>query len=323
VGGKEWDGQFRGKPDVLGLAIFGFKKEEFFPLFADADEFVLIVNQRNLGSFSLQGSYVAIEKTLSCQNERRVIAVAPPPAAPPPPPPPSPPSAAPPPSPPSAAPPPPSPPSPRVVTGTGFYVNNKGFLVTNSHVVRECDSHGVHVYSNLNRKSVSGNVVAQDEKNDLALIYVNDETSRHFPPLSTDIKIGESVYVYGFPHSDLLASSGNFTAGIVTANVGYKDDTSKFQFSAPVQAGNSGGPAIDQNGNVIGVVVEKTGTYPKTGEIIQNVNFAIKSTTLITFLETNNIELNKKYVSTTPLIATYIAEEAQKYTVKLRCNVFR
>ena len=91
---------------------------------------------------------------------------------------------------------------------------------------------------------------------------------------------GEQIVIYGFPLAGALASTGNLATGIVSALAGLGDDTSKLQISAPIQPGNSGGPVLDQSGHVIGVVVSKLNAIKAasiTGDIPQNVNFAIKT----------------------------------------------
>ncbi|MGI8568125.1 MAG: S1 family peptidase, partial [Methylocella sp.] len=65
------------------------------------------------------------------------------------------------------------------------------------------------------------------------------------------------VAAFGFPLAGLLATSGNFTLGNVTAVAGLGDDTRILQISAPVQPGSSGGPLLDYSGNVVGVVEGK------------------------------------------------------------------
>ncbi|MFX4941208.1 serine protease, partial [Acinetobacter baumannii] len=71
------------------------------------------------------------------------------------------------------------------------------------------------------------------------------------------VRLGEGVAVFGYPLSGMLSTSGNFTLGNVTALSGLGDDSRYFQISAPVQPGNSGGPLVDANGNLIGVVTSK------------------------------------------------------------------
>ena len=77
----------------------------------------------------------------------------------------------------------------------------------------------------------------------------------------------------------MLGSQLKVSTGIVSATVGLLDDISQLQISAPIQPGNSGGPLLDEYGNVAGVVVAKLralAVAKATGDIPQNVNFAVK-----------------------------------------------
>ena len=98
---------------------------------------------------------------------------------------------------------------------------------------------------------------------------------------------------FGYPLSQVLATSGNFTAGIVTALAGIGDDSRFYQISAPVQPGASGGPLLDENGNLIGVVSSKLNFLSEiknAGDIPQNVNFAIKASVVANFLQDNAVK---------------------------------
>ncbi len=90
----------------------------------------------------------------------------------------------------------------------------------------------------------------------------------------------------------VLATSGNFTLGNVTALAGLGDDSRYFQISAPIQPGNSGGPLLDENGNLIGIVTATLNFLSEIkaqGDIPQNVNFAIKASAVANFLQDNSI----------------------------------
>ncbi|GLK85473.1 serine protease [Ancylobacter defluvii] len=201
-------------------------------------------------------------------------------------------------------------------SGTGFYVAPETVL-TNAHVVEGCTT----VTTSLNRNPVAGKVLARDEANDLALIRAG-EGSATVALLRSGVKLGEDVAAFGFPLSDKLASTGNFTRGNVTATAGLHDDSRHIQFSAPIQPGNSGGPLLDETGNVVGVIFSKlkdTRTADGSGNINQNVNFAIKTAMAQSFLESNGVTPQAGSVGEV-LRPADLAAKAQKFTVAIRCR---
>jgi len=104
------------------------------------------------------------------------------------------------------------------------------------------------------------------------------------------VRLSEGIAAFGFPLSGLLATSGNFTIGNIAALAGPQDDTRIIQISAPIQPGNSGGPVLDQSGNVVGIVLAKLNALKLatiTDDLAQNINFGIKSSVAISFVEAN------------------------------------
>ena len=184
----------------------------------------------------------------------------------------------------------PEPPKNSGSSGTGFFVSTQGHLVTNAHVVKDCGSIEVKASDGVR---ISASKLAADERNDLALLRVEIGAS---PPrvaaLRAGVRLGEGVEAFGFPHIGLLASAGNFTTGSVAALSGINDDSGFLQVSAPVQSGNSGGPLLDQSGNVVGVVTAKLDALKvmlASDDLPQNVNFAIKASRVAEFLGSNGV----------------------------------
>jgi S1-C subfamily serine protease len=106
------------------------------------------------------------------------------------------------------------------------------------------------------------------------------------------VRRGDEVVTYGFPLSGILSSGPTLTRGDISALAGLRDDQNQMQISAPVQRGNSGGPLLDRAGNVVGVIVSKLNAQrvaERTGDIPQNVNFAIKADRALGFLRRNNV----------------------------------
>jgi formylglycine-generating enzyme required for sulfatase activity len=205
----------------------------------------------------------------------------------------------------------------QVSTGTGFLVA-PGFLITNDHVVKGCTS--VEVKNETGR--LRSLVADADPLTDLALLQVstlNGPFAKLRSP--TSIELGEQVMVFGFPLSGSLTSGGNFTSGLVSGLRGLNELKSEFQITAPVQPGNSGGPVLDASGNVIGVVVAKLDALKAavaTGDIPQNINFAVTAEALNAFLIKNKVNVDYSSASK-PLNTASIAKLAQSFTYQIEC----
>ena len=197
-----------------------------------------------------------------------------------------------------------------ISNGTGFFVTADGYVVTNAHVVDGCED--PKVVCGL-AGPIPARVLARDVTNDLALLKV-DFTSDHVATLRAGVKIGEEIAAFGYPLLGKLSSGGNFTLGNVSALAGVHNDSGHIQISAPVQGGNSGGPVIDQSGNVIGVVVSKL-----TDHTQQNVNFAIKVSVLTVFLDLYGVPYSTE-ANEHLLTRVELAEKAQAIAVLIFCE---
>lgn len=203
--------------------------------------------------------------------------------------------------------------------GTGFFVSTDGHVLTNDHVIGRCKDISV---TRNGMTPVAARLVARDSQNDLALLST-DVRPPSVPALSPRARIGETIYVYGYPLNGILATTGNFTIGNVTATAGLADDTRQVQISAPVQPGNSGGPLVDSYGNVVGVIVSKLNALKMasiTADVAQNVNFAIKAVIAQNFLESNGIDTTAAPRKSEPMDGATIAESAKTFTVRVNCR---
>jgi S1-C subfamily serine protease len=129
--------------------------------------------------------------------------------------------------------------------------------------------------------------------------------------------------VFGFPLSGLLSDTGNFTNGNITSMAGMGNDSRLFQISAPVQPGNSGGPVLDRRGGVVAVIVSKLnamGVAKQTGDVPQNVNFAIKSNVALGFVDGIGLQTSDHPKDSPVLDAPELAEMARDFTFLIECN---
>jgi serine protease Do len=163
-------------------------------------------------------------------------------------------------------------------------------------------------------------LLARDDENDLALLM----TDLH--PLQAanwrlSVRQGEDVVVYGFPLAGVLASGGNVATGNVTALAGIENDSRFLQISTPIQPGNSGGPLLDRAGNVVGIIVAKLnaiGIASATGDIPQNVNFAIKASVAAAFLDAQRVAYAAGQTATV-LSTPDISERANTLAARVVC----
>jgi len=206
------------------------------------------------------------------------------------------------------------------ISGTGFFVAPNR-VATNNHVVSGCTKDIQVRYPE--RASYTATISGQDATNDLVLLHTEmphlSVASFRFQPL-----LGEAVATYGFPYSDILSPTGNFTLGNITALSGMKDDTRLLQTSTPIQPGNSGGPLLDMSGRVIGVVVAQLDAMVRMQtdrSVPQNVNFAIQSPIVMNFLSAKGVTPNLDNSSTgAQRPPSEVAEMAKKFTVQIYCK---
>jgi hypothetical protein len=213
----------------------------------------------------------------------------------------------------------PIPNAPQVSSGTGFVVAAQR-VMTNHHVIERCTA--VRVRPADGGRDLPARVIAQDARRDLAVLAVEGDPGPPLPFRRTPaIRRGEAVVTYGFPLAGLLTSGPTLTTGEISALAGLGDNEQQFQISAPVQQGNSGGPLLDLAGNVVGVIVSKLNAQriaQRTGDIPQNVNFAVKGDQAIAFLRENRIE--PVMADTGPLrTVAEVGEIAHRSTLFVRC----
>jgi len=160
-------------------------------------------------------------------------------------------------------------------SGTGFALTADGYLVTSAHVIKGADS--LLVESRDHRRYHAEKVYA-DTKHDLAILRIKDRNFKPFSRLPYTFKsgqadLGERVYTLGYPREDVV-----YGEGALSARSGYDGDTAFYQVSIPLNPGNSGGPLLDGQGNLIGVVSSRQ-------DDVLGAAFATKSSYLVRLVD--------------------------------------
>ena len=166
-----------------------------------------------------------------------------------------------------------------VLNGSGFFVSTTGHMITNNHVTEECDV----VKVSFKGDQIEAKVLAADKVNDLAIIKSNIRPKKIYTVATEDAQLLENVIIAGYPLGKKVSASIKATSGTITALSGFEDNHAEFQTDAALNSGNSGGPIIDENGNVIGVAVSKLQI-----EGVEGFNFGVKSSVLRIFANAEN-----------------------------------
>jgi S1-C subfamily serine protease len=180
-------------------------------------------------------------------------------------------------------------------SGTGFAISSNGYIVTNYHVIENAKSIEVKgINGNFTRK-LSAKVVVSDERNDLAIIKIEDSRFTTLGNIPYNFRkgvadVGENIFVLGYPLTTTMGEEVKLTNGIVSSRTGFKGDISLYQISAPVQPGNSGGPLFDKNGNLLGVINAKH-------SYAENAGYAIKVSYLISLMDLLPVNINQPSVN--------------------------
>ena len=198
-------------------------------------------------------------------------------------------------------------------SGSGFLANKDGFIVTNAHVIDECELVTVD-------NDVKAQVVKVDRVNDIAILKGEGLKKEPLALSQNDPELGDRVFPSGFPINSLLENL-NFTSGNVSSEAGLFQNTNQFQFTAPIQPGNSGGPIFNEYGGVIGITVASASIEELEQELdtlLQNINFGIRKSSVQRLLD----QVDADYDEGNPFWFANekrVAEVAKKGSVLIKC----
>lgn len=160
-------------------------------------------------------------------------------------------------------------------TATGFLIDGSGYLATNAHVINNARN---LVVENKKGDQFIAIAVYVNKSTDLAILKVTDTAFKKINALPYSIpkasaELGTQIFTLGYPREEVV-----YGEGYLSAKSGYSGDTASYQISISVNPGNSGGPVINRNGEIIAIISSKETNA-------DGVVFAIKSKNIYKALE--------------------------------------
>jgi S1-C subfamily serine protease len=192
-------------------------------------------------------------------------------------------------------------------SGSGFALSTSGLIVTNYHVVNGADHITVRGINGDFSKKLNAKVVLVDKNNDLAIIKIDDNSFHAIKSIPYNINnqnsdVGENVFALGYPLRATMGDEIKLTNGIISSKSGYQGDITSYQISVPIQPGNSGGPLLNKQGDVIGIVNAKLTNA-------EDVSYAVKVNYLMNLVELLSEPVVKKHVN--PLSQLPLSEQVK------------
>jgi len=161
--------------------------------------------------------------------------------------------------------------------GTAWSIGG-GYVATSYHVVADASRIELDLPDG---KQLTARLLKKDPVNDIAILEVDgaELLPPALPLAAENESLGADVFTIGYPHASLMGTSPKVTSGKINATAGIRDDPRFYQISVPLQSGNSGGPLLNMNGEVVGIVTSKLHAvqiFEETGDLPQNVNYSVK-----------------------------------------------
>ena len=174
-------------------------------------------------------------------------------------------------------------------SGSAFFIDGKGHLITNNHVIKGFENRAKIFYDN---EEVKLKFIACDEQLDLALLKANVKNEDFIEVADKVVKKMQNIVAAGYPLGKHLSDDLKFTSGIVSSLKGPGNNSAIMQIDAALNPGNSGGPIVDkEKGHLTGVAVSGL-----RKDVTEGINYGIKVSRVKEFLESNRVNLkhNKK-----------------------------
>ena len=194
-----------------------------------------------------------------------------------------------------------------VVSGTAFFINSRGNLLTNNHVVEGCKLQKI-IYENNEHEA---KIVATDKTLDLALLKTDLKSTSYISFSKEEPTKLQTIYVAGYPLGKGLSDDLKINDGKINSLKGFENNSNEIQVDAAINPGNSGGPIVNRRAELVAIAVSGM-----SKEVTEGINFGIKSSAAENFLKSNKIIPNKSVMFSSVTIGKLVKllEESTVYT---------
>ena len=168
-------------------------------------------------------------------------------------------------------------------SGTAFFINKKGNLLTNNHVVEGCKLSKINYFN----KEYDANLIATDNMLDLALLEVELKPKAFISFSKDELKKRDLIIIAGYPLGKYLSDDLKINEGKISSLKGFDNNSNEITVDLAINLGNSGGPIVNENGQLVAVAVSGM-----SKEVTEGISFGIKYSAVENFLKSNKISPN-------------------------------
>ena len=198
-------------------------------------------------------------------------------------------------------------------SGSGFFINNKGYFVTNYHVVAECNDKSKIIFR---EEEVDAKLIAKDQSLDLALLRAKVKPKDYLKISTARPEKLQKIIVAGYPFGKGLSDDLKFTQGIISSLKGYGDNSNEIQIDAAINPGNSGGPIVNKDGELMAVAVSGL-----KKDVTEGINFGIKASSVMNFLDVNSAKFSDTGTTSFSFSNKKLNQLLENSTVFTYCNL--
>ena len=174
------------------------------------------------------------------------------------------------------------------VSGTAFFINKKGYLLTNNHVVEGCKISKINYFN----KEYNTELISTDKILDLALLKTKVIPKAYISFSKDEPKKRQPITIAGYPLGEGLSDDLKINDGRISALKGFENNSNEITVDIAINPGNSGGPIVNEKGQLVAIAVSGM-----SKDVTEGINFGIKASAAANFLKSNKISPSTGYMS--------------------------